>query len=147
MTRNAPRRVSGLLSHPWAGTTMLLIFYAVLLALFTAASPFFLSFSNISSIGTNMAFIGLMAAAGTPLIIAGGTGPLRGGRRGDVRHHRGAALRGSGSTSGSSCVVGPSRSARCSGAVNGVIVTKGRIEPLHRHPRHDVGRDRAVPGG
>jgi ribose transport system permease protein len=51
---------------------MLLLFYLILLAVFTALSPFFLTFKNLVSIGSNMAFIGLMAAAGTPLIIAGG---------------------------------------------------------------------------
>ncbi|MGO7623893.1 hypothetical protein ACC687_37455, partial [Rhizobium ruizarguesonis] len=34
--------------------------------------PYFLTLSNLSNIGTNMAFIGLMTAAGTPLIIGGG---------------------------------------------------------------------------
>ena len=67
-------RVSGrgLLAKQWAGTGMLLVFYLLLFATFTVLSPFFLSFKNIVSIGSNMAFIGLMAAAGTPLIIAGG---------------------------------------------------------------------------
>lgn len=60
------------LGKPWAGVAMLLVFYLVLIAIFTALSPFFLTFKNLVSIGSNMAFIGLMAAAGTPLIIAGG---------------------------------------------------------------------------
>lgn len=60
------------LGHPWAGTIMLLVFYLAILALFTVLSPFFLTFSNLISVGTNASFIGLMAAAGTPLIIAGG---------------------------------------------------------------------------
>ena len=51
---------------------MLLVFYLILIAVFTALSPFFLTVKNLLSIGSNMAFIGLMAAAGTPLIIAGG---------------------------------------------------------------------------
>jgi ribose transport system permease protein len=51
---------------------MLLVFYALLLVIFTGLSKWFLTFSNLASIGTNMAFIGLMAAAGTPLIISGG---------------------------------------------------------------------------
>jgi ribose transport system permease protein len=61
-----------LLAKPWAGTVMLLIFYVIILAIFTILSPFFLSFQNLISVGTNSSFIGLMAAAGTPLIIAGG---------------------------------------------------------------------------
>lgn len=61
-----------LLGKPWAGTAMLLAIYLLLLAVFTFLSPFFLTFKNLLSIGSNMAFVGLMAAAGTPLIIAGG---------------------------------------------------------------------------
>ncbi len=44
----------------------------LLLVVFSVLSPFFLTFRNMMSIGSNIAFIGLMAAAGTPLIIAGG---------------------------------------------------------------------------
>jgi ribose transport system permease protein len=65
-------RTHGLLGRPWAGVAMLLGLYLLLIGLFTALSPFFLTFKNLLSIGSNMAFIGLMAAAGTPLIIAGG---------------------------------------------------------------------------
>src|SRR3954469_10831668 len=65
-------RSQGLLGRPWAGVAMLLVLYLLLIGLFTALSPFFLTFKNLLSIGSNMAFIGLMAAAGTPLIIAGG---------------------------------------------------------------------------
>lgn len=51
---------------------ILLIFYVLLLAVFSALSPFFMTVRNMMSIGSNVALIGLMAAAGTPLIIAGG---------------------------------------------------------------------------
>jgi ribose transport system permease protein len=61
-----------LLGKPWAGVAMLLAFYLAMILVFTVLSPFFLSVSNMLSIGGNVAFIGLMAAAGTPLIIAGG---------------------------------------------------------------------------
>ncbi|WP_027164373.1 ABC transporter permease [Mesorhizobium sp. WSM3224] len=67
--RNRPKN---LLGHAWAGVAMLLAFYLILVAIFTVLSPFFLTVKNLLSIGSNMAFIGLMAAAGTPLIIAGG---------------------------------------------------------------------------
>lgn len=60
------------LARPTAGLFMLLVFYVVLLAVFSVLSPYFLTTGNLSTIGTNMAFIGLMAAAGTPLIIGGG---------------------------------------------------------------------------
>ncbi|MDR3471062.1 MAG: ABC transporter permease [Devosia sp.] len=66
------RRARELLAKPWAGTVMLLIFYLIIMVIFTVLSPFFLSFQNLISVGTNASFIGLMAAAGTPLIIAGG---------------------------------------------------------------------------
>jgi len=66
------RTSRNLLGHPFAGVVMLLVFYLILAGVFTALSPFFLTFKNLVSIGSNMAFIGLMAAAGTPLIIAGG---------------------------------------------------------------------------
>jgi ribose/xylose/arabinose/galactoside ABC-type transport system permease subunit len=60
------------LGQPWAGVAILLVFYIGLLAAFSILTPFFLTFRNIVAVGANVAFIGLMAAAGTPLIIAGG---------------------------------------------------------------------------
>jgi len=59
------------LGRPWAGVAVLGALYLMLFALFSILSPFFLSVNNILSIGTNMAVIGLMAIAGTPVIIAG----------------------------------------------------------------------------
>ncbi len=55
-----------------SGLLILLGFYVVLLVVFAVLSPFFLTTRNMLTIGSNVAFIGLMAAAGTPLIIAGG---------------------------------------------------------------------------
>jgi ribose transport system permease protein len=66
------QRLVALLGRPWAGVAILLLFYIALIAVFSILSPFFLSVRNMLAIGTNVAFIGLMAAAGTPLIIAGG---------------------------------------------------------------------------
>ena len=66
------RRLGPLLGQPWAGVAVLLLFYVALLAAFSILSPFFLSVRNMLAIGANVAFIGLMAAAGTPLIIASG---------------------------------------------------------------------------
>lgn len=66
------RRLAGLLGQPWSGVAVLLVFYIGLLIVFSVLSPFFLSVRNMLSIGQNIAFVGLMAAAGTPLIIAGG---------------------------------------------------------------------------
>ncbi len=66
------QRLAALLARPWAGVAILLLFYIALIVFFSVLSPFFLSVRNMLAIGTNVAFIGLMAAAGTPLIIAGG---------------------------------------------------------------------------
>ena len=56
------------------GTTVLilLVFYVILVVVFSFLSPFFMTVRNMTSISSNIALIGLMAAAGTPLIIAGG---------------------------------------------------------------------------
>jgi ribose transport system permease protein len=62
----------GLLRKSWAGVALLLLFYLAVLLTFSVLSPWFLAFDNMMSIGANMAFIGLMSAAQTPLIIAGG---------------------------------------------------------------------------
>ncbi len=64
--------IATLLNRPSAGVALLLVFYLVVAVLFSALSPWFLSFDNMMSIGANMAFIGLMCALQTPLIIAGG---------------------------------------------------------------------------
>lgn len=60
------------LSGPASGVLILLGFYIVLVIAFSFLSPFFLTPRNMLNITSNAAFIGLMAAAGTPLIIAGG---------------------------------------------------------------------------
>lgn len=65
-------RFMDLLAKPWSGVAMLAVFYLLLLVVFAILSPFFLSVRNMLQIGLNVAYIGLMAAAGTPLIVAGG---------------------------------------------------------------------------
>lgn len=60
------------LGRPESGVVLLFAFYILLLVVFSLLSPFFMTTRNMMSIGSNIAFIGLMAAAGTPLIIAGG---------------------------------------------------------------------------
>lgn len=59
-------------SRSTSGVLILLGFYAALLIVFSLLTPFFMTPRNMLAIGSNVAFIGLMAAAGTPLIIAGG---------------------------------------------------------------------------
>ena len=71
-TPSFKRRFMELLGRPWSGVALLLVFYLLLLAVFAVLSPFFLTVRNMLQIGLNVAYIGLMAAAGTPLIIAGG---------------------------------------------------------------------------
>jgi ribose transport system permease protein len=57
---------------PTHRVAVLLAFYLLLIAAFSVLSPFFFDMRNMLSIGSNVAFMGLMAATGTPLIIAGG---------------------------------------------------------------------------
>lgn len=61
---------ASLLGKPWSGVVVLLVFYLALIAVFSVLSPFFFGFRNMLAIGSNVAFMGLMAATGTPLIIA-----------------------------------------------------------------------------
>jgi len=63
---------SRFLGANWSGVAILLVFYVGLIIAFSVLSPFFMSVRNLMAIGSNVAFIGLMAAVGTPLIIAGG---------------------------------------------------------------------------
>lgn len=60
------------LQKEWAGVAVLAIFYLLIFVLFSILSPYFLQTRNLMAIGSNMSVIGLMAIAGTPLIIAGG---------------------------------------------------------------------------
>ena len=69
---NANRRLRAVFAQSWSGVALLLVFYIGLVIVFSVLSEFFLQFNNLMSIGANMAFIGLMATAGTPLIVAGG---------------------------------------------------------------------------
>ncbi|WP_104399657.1 ABC transporter permease [Vibrio penaeicida] len=69
---NGDSWLRSLLVGQWASLIVLAFFYAFILVTFSTLSPWFLSYDNLMSIGTNMAVVGLMAAAGTPLMIAGG---------------------------------------------------------------------------
>ena len=63
---------NSLMKQSWSGVAVLSIFYIVIVIGLSLMSPWFFSFNNAMNIGINMSYIGLMAAAGTPLIIAGG---------------------------------------------------------------------------
>ena len=71
-TQKAERRRRGLLHGPASGVLILLGFYILLVVVFAIFTPYFATTRNAMSIASNVAFIGMMAAAGTPLIIAGG---------------------------------------------------------------------------
>jgi len=55
----------------WSAVLGLLVFYVVLCVVFSVLSPFFLTLRNFSNIASNMAYIGIMAAVQTALIIGG----------------------------------------------------------------------------
>jgi ribose transport system permease protein len=63
---------NSLMKQSWSGVAVLSVFYIVIVIALSLMSPWFFSFNNAMNIGINMSYIGLMAAAGTPLIIAGG---------------------------------------------------------------------------
>jgi ribose transport system permease protein len=122
------RTLSALFAQPSAGTVMLLIFYGALVLIFARLSPWFLSFRNVASIGVNMAFIGLMAAAGTPLIIGGGLDlsvAAVAGMAGTLV----ALLHAFGLNIWLACLAALFLGAAI-GAINGAIVTKGGLNPF-----------------
>jgi|YNPMSStandDraft_2_1061718.scaffolds.fasta_scaffold23245_2 ribose transport system permease protein len=55
----------------WSAVLGLLVFYVILCAIFSFLSPFFFTLKNFSNIASNMAYIGIMAAVQTPLLIGG----------------------------------------------------------------------------
>lgn len=71
-TRKGASGFRNLMSKEWAGVAVLAVFYVVIFIIFSILSPYFLQARNLMSIGSNMSVIGLMAIAGTPLIVAGG---------------------------------------------------------------------------
>ncbi|WP_246716350.1 ABC transporter permease [Martelella soudanensis] len=68
----APRNgLKDLMGRECAGVALLGAFYVLIFVVFSLLSPYFLQSRNLMSIGLNMSVIGLMAIAGTPLIVAG----------------------------------------------------------------------------
>jgi ribose transport system permease protein len=131
-TIDTPRRsrgfARGALGRSWSGVVVLLLFYVALLVAFSLLSPWFLSFNNMMSIGSNVAFIGLMAATGTPLIIAGGLDlsvAAVAGLTGVVL----ALLHGLGLDIGVAAVAAVLCGAAI-GLVNGIFTTGLRLNPL-----------------
>lgn len=127
-TTSQRQSMTEILARPAAGIVVLLGFYVILLAAFAMLSPFFLSVSNLANIGTNMAFIGLMAAAGTPLIIGGGLDlsvAAVAGLAGVIV----ALMHSNGINIWVGCLTALVIGAGV-GILNGVIVTKLRLNPL-----------------
>lgn len=60
------------LAKPTATVGVLFVLYIIITLVFAIWSPFFFSYANLSNIVANMAFIGIMAAVQTPVIISGG---------------------------------------------------------------------------
>ncbi len=116
------------LAKPWAGVAGLFVFYIGLLVVFAILSPWFFNFNNLMTIASNIAFIGLMAATQTPLIIAGGLDlsvAAIAGLAGVVI----ALLNGAGVDIWVATVVALALGSAI-GAVNGLLVTKVGINPL-----------------
>ena len=101
---------------------------------------------NMLAIGSNIAFIGLMAAAGTPLIIAGGLDLSVGrGRRAGRRGDRAASTPSRLSTSGSPrCCRRPSLGAVIGAGQRPRSTHAAAAQPADRHPRHDVASSRGA---
>lgn len=117
-----------LLAKPWAGVAVLFAFYLAINLSFALLSPFFLTFRNLLAIGTNVAFMGLMAAFGTPLIIAGGLDlsvAAVAGLTGIVI----ALLYAAGVDIWIACLAAMLLAGAIGGA-NGVMATKWRMNPL-----------------
>ena len=116
------------LGKSWAGHVVLLAFFALLLVIFSVLSPWFWSFENMVSMGANMAFIGIMAAVGTPLIVAGGL---------DLSVAAVAGLSGvivtlmhEGGMGAWTGVIAALVFGMCAGVGNGVLATGLRLNPL-----------------
>jgi ribose transport system permease protein len=117
-----------LMKKDWAGVAILAVFYVIIFAAFSLLSPYFLQGRNLMAIGSNMSVIGLMAIAGTPLIIAGGL---------DLSVAAIAGLSGvivtlffgMGMNVWLACLIAVALAAVL-GGVNGFLVTRLRLNPL-----------------
>lgn len=121
-------RLGYLMQQEWAGVFVLAVFYVVIFVIFSILSPYFLQTRNLMSIGSNMSVIGLMAIAGTPLIVAGGL---------DLSVAAIAGLSGvivslfhaMGINIWLACAIAVSVAA-CLGGFNGFLTTRLRLNPL-----------------
>lgn len=124
----ANRRLRSLFEQEWAGIAGLGMFFIVVLVTFSILSPYFLQGPNLMAIGSNMSVIGLMAVAGTPLIIAGGLDlsvAAIAGLCGVVV----STLFGAGVDIWLACLITIAMAAGL-GTINGILVTRLKLNPL-----------------
>ena len=122
----ANRRFRSLFEQEWAGIAGLGLFFIVVVTTFSILSPYFLQGPNLMTIGSNMSVIGLMAVAGTPLIIAGGLDlsvAAIAGLCGVVV----SMLFGAGMDIWLACLIAIAMAAML-GAINGILVTKLKLK-------------------
>lgn len=127
-SRPAGGRYRKLIEQEWAGVAGLGLFFVGVVITFSIMSPYFLQGPNLMAIGSNMSVIGLMAVAGTPLIIAGGLDlsvAAIAGLCGVVV----SLLLGAGIDIWFACFLAMVM-ASVLGAINGIFVTRLRLNPL-----------------
>ena len=117
-----------LMSQDWTGVVALGIFYIMIFIAFSVLSPYFLQTRNLMSIGSNMSVIGLMAIAGTPLIIAGGL-DLSVAAIAGVSGVIVSLLYGAGINVWAACAIAVAIAAAL-GGFNGFLTTRLRLDPL-----------------
>lgn len=117
-----------LMRKEWAGVAVLGVFYVIIFIIFSLLSPYFLQTRNLMSIGSNMSVIGLMAIAGTPLIIAGGL-DLSVAAIAGVSGVIVSLLFGAGINIWLACAISVVIAAGL-GGFNGVLATRLRLNPL-----------------
>ncbi len=119
---------SHFLRQDWAGVAVLAVFYLLIFVAFSLLSPYFLQTRNLMSIGSNMSVIGLMAIAGTPLIVAGGL-DLSVAAIAGLSGVMVSLLNAMGVNIWLACLVAMSI-AGCLGGFNGLLTTRLRLNPL-----------------
>ncbi len=117
-----------LMNEEWSGVAALAIFYVIIFTVFSILSPYFLQMRNLLAIGSNMSVIGLMAIAGTPLIVAGGL-DLSVAAIAGLTGVTVSLLYGLGINIWVACLIAITIGA-CLGAFNGILVTRLKLNPL-----------------
>ncbi len=144
MTANSATKGSAATGSRFAGVATELSLFAVLVIMvivFAAASPFFLTVTNLVNIGQTMATSGIVAITMSLVIVSGGidlsvgsTAALTGVVTSMLWTYAGAPL-------ALAAVLGILAGALV-GAINGFMVTRIKINPLDRHAGHVLRRVR-----